>query len=842
MKWFRSRISEGDDESRAIMREIKARFEAFLSVLDYNNQVHQTMSELEEKSQGERAVDFGYLRTRLQDLRGAVAGMIDSMVTLGGERYEPLRDRFVEIDSALDLILPQRPPLTAEAYTIPFTSLGRHPNSSVGSKCTQLGQIMVRLGLPVPDGFAITGWAYQQFLEANQLFERINQRLDAVEIDKTEFADLVAVSDEIRIMIEQAEMPPAIAQSIQNACEQLVTRTSNQRMSVRSSALGEDTYFSYAGQYATFLNVVSEDVIARYRDIIASKFSPQAMYYYLSLSQPQAELAMSVGCVEMVDARSSGVLYTRDPIRPHDEVMVVNSIFGLGEYLVDGTLTPDSFRVSRQSGRILRREIVAKPVQLVLNPDGGTVREVVAENRRAEPSLSDAELQTLADYARRIEFLYHCPQDIEWAIDRQGRIFILQSRNLRIIEVNTVRGPDLKDLIPLMRGGVTVCPGAGGGPVYHASSVSDLPGLPPGAVLVAPHSFPGIVTVMRKVSAIVTEVGGVANHMATIAREYGIPTLGGVRRAADLPAGKEVTVDATKAMIYDGVQQQLVTVRRCESEPNADAAVVCTLRGLLGKISPLNLIHPRDENFSIERCDTYHDLTRFCHQRAMEEMFYGGLNVPQKERLSVRLKTEIPLEVNVIYVDQELTGGSRRDEIDENQLESTPMRHFWDGIRAEGWPAPLRTGPGPLGPLSTILKQTKADDYSQSSFALLGREYMILNLRMGYHFTTVEALCSDDEQKNYVRMEYKEGGATPERRARRITLIKTVLSKLGFEHHGKGDFLDTRLTYRGADSMCRVLFQLGRLTMMTKQLDMALSNERIAAWYTRQIMKALGIQ
>lgn len=842
MKWFRSADGEGDEESRAVMREIKARFEAFLAVLDYNNQVHQAMSELEEKSQGERTVDFGYLRARLQDLRGAVTGMIDSMVTLGGERYEPLRDRFVEIDSALDLILPQRPPLTAEAYTIPFTLLGRHPNPSVGSKCTQLGQIMVRLGLPVPDGFAITGWAYQQFLDANQLIERINRRLDAVDIDHTEFLDLVEVSEEIRTMIAQAEMPGAISEAIKEACRQLVNRTSNQRFSVRSSALGEDTYFSYAGQYETYLNVAPGDVMGRYRDIIASKFSPQAMYYYLSLSQPQAELAMSVGCVEMVDARSSGVIYTRDPIRPHEEVMVVNSIFGLGEYLVDGTLTPDSFQVSRQSGRILRREIVRKPVRLTLGADGGTVREVVEEEMQAEPSLSDTELQTLTDYARRIEQLYHCPQDIEWVIDRHGRIFILQSRKLRIIESIPVRGPELEDLIPLFRGGVTVCPGAGGGPVYHASSVSDLPGVPPGAVLVAPHSFPGIVTVMRKVSAIVTEVGGVANHMATIAREYGIPTLGGVRRAAELPAGKEVTVDATKTMIYDGIQQQLVTVRRCESEPTSDAAVVCTLRGLLGKISPLNLIHPRDENFSIEKCDTYHDLTRYCHQRAMEEMFCGGLNVPHKEKLSIRLKTEIPLEVNVIYVDQDLAGGGRRDEIDENKIESAPMRHFWEGVRAEGWPAPLRSNPGPMGPLSTILKTSKSENYSQSSFALLGREYMILSLRMGYHFTTVEGMCSDDPQKNYVRMEYKEGGATPERRERRITLIKTVLSRLGFEHHGKGDFLDTRLTYRPSESMCRVLFQLGRLTMLTKQLDMALSNDRIAEWYTRQIMQKLGVQ
>jgi pyruvate,water dikinase len=170
------------------------------------------------------------------------------------------------------------------------------------------------------------------------------------------------------------------------------------------------------------------------------------------------------------------------------------------------------------------------------------------------------------------------------------------------------------------------------------------------------------------------------------------------------------------------------------------------------------------------------------------------------------------------------------------------MRHFWNGVRHEGWPRPLKAGSSRRGPLATVLKLDKADEYSESSFAILGKEYMIVSLRMGYHFTTVEGMCSEDQQKNYVRMQYHEGGATPERRERRIKLITDILSKLGFEHYAKGDFLDTRLTYRPAVKICRSLYQLGRLTMLTKQLDMALSNERIAEWYTRQISKKLGIE
>jgi pyruvate,water dikinase len=185
---------------------------------------------------------------------------------------------------------------------------------------------------------------------------------------------------------------------------------------------------------------------------------------------------------------------------------------------------------------------------------------------------------------------------------------------------------------------------------------------------------------------------------------------------------------------------------------------------------------------------------------------------------------------------------SQREGITEDEIECEPMRHFWAGILREGWPTPLKGPAGSKGPLATIFEPARGENYSESSFAILGKEYMIVSLRMGYHFTTVEAMCSEDQQKNYVRMQYHEGGATPERRERRIKLITDVLSRLGFEHYAKGDFLDTRLTYRPAAKICRNLYQLGRLTMLTKQLDMALSNDRVAEWYTRQFLRRLGIE
>ncbi|MCD6249592.1 MAG: hypothetical protein J7J98_04585 [candidate division Zixibacteria bacterium] len=841
MKWFRNLMGEGSEETQRILGVIQGKFSNFLKLLDHDNRIHAIIGEMEEKARAESDFDMVWVRAKVGELRHEIARLTDATIRLGGESYEPLTKKLREIFGEIDLLLPRRRVRKNEPLTITLDRLGRDGSSLVGSKCVQLGQIRVRLGLPVPDGFAVSGSGYHQFLEANHLRDRIHQRIETVDI--TRYDDLVKASQEIRAVIAQAKMPAELDSAIREAAANLARRSDTRVFSVRSSAIGEDAYFSFAGQYATYLNVRLEDIVDRYRDVIASKFSPQALYYYLSLPQMESELPMSVGCVTMINARSSGVIYTRCPVKPHDEMMIINSIFGLGELVVDGTLTPDSFRVSRRSGHIIDTVIAHKPVRLENDSNGGTMRVEIEESQRDQPSIDKATIDKLVDYALKIERLYHCPQDIEWAMDESGEIYILQARSLKVIEPVPSVGLHLKDLIPLLRGGVTVCSGAGAGPVYHARSVSDLPDVPEGAVLVAPHTFPGLVTVMQKVSAIVTETGGVANHMATIAREYGVPTLSSVPRAlASLSVGQEVTVDATKAMIYDGIQQQLIDARRPDAGTSDSLVAVCTLRGLLKKISPLNLVHPNGVNFEIDSCRTLHDLTRFCHQRAMEEMFYGGLSVPEKERVSVRLQSEIPLNVHIIYVDQEITDTLRKTGVDENNIDSEPMRHFWQGVRHEGWPtARLPKSLERFSVFGSPLYRDEDEGYSESSFAILSQEYMIVGLRMGYHFTTVEGMCTSYPQKNYIRMQYKEGGATPERRERRIKLIKNVLSRLGFEHQAKGDFLDTHLMYSDKRQICEGLSKLGRLIMLTKQLDMALTTDKVTDWYTRDIRSKLGI-
>jgi pyruvate,water dikinase len=653
MRWFRTKFRSDKKPSAEAFKSIQDKFQHFLSLLDANNRVLKIISDMEEKSQGEYLFDVNYVRTSLGDLRIGLDDMADNMIALGGKPYEPLKDKIVAIASEINRLLTGSRPIPQDDFIIPFDQLTSARADSVGSKNAQLGEIKSRVGLPVPNGFAITAWAYKHFIDANNLQERITNLIRQLNV--MNYEDLVRISEEVRSMVLASPVPTDLEEAMMTRLLDLSKSTSSDQFALRSSALGEDTQFSFAGQYATLLNIKIHEVVKRYREVIASKYSPKAIYYFMSHSLSESDLAMSVGCVEMINARSSGVIYTRDPVRPGDDTLVIHSIFGLGKYLVDGTLTPDVFRVARLGGAIVESNIAKKSIRLVMPPHGGTQEENVPDRHQESPSVSEDDIFTLSRFALQLEQHYACPQDIEWAIDQEGKPYILQSRPLRVIGASKAAAlPDLTQCEILADKGTTACPGAGGGPIFQARSSQDLSRVPEGAVLVAPHPFPGLITAMGRINAIVTQVGGVASHMATLAREYRIPTLVGVESAIDLPAGKPVTVDATGGVIYAGIHQGLIEARQPEYELFEDMPLFDLLEQILMRVSPLNLLHPADPDFTLDNCETFHDLTRFAHQKAAEAMFSSAEDMDNIDSISLRLKSEIPLQVNIIYIDREL--------------------------------------------------------------------------------------------------------------------------------------------------------------------------------------------
>ena len=831
---LRDHNSSPDDS----LSEIRAKFIRFLIILENNNQVLKVIGDMEEKCQGDYLFDTAYIVNCVNQLRQGVSTIIDNMIELGGDQYLALRDRFNAISSEITAILPDSFTIPVDDFVIPLEKLSCDRANSVGSKSAQLGEMKTRMGLSVPNGFAISAWSYRYFMETNGLADGIARRIASLDVKR--FEDLIRVSREIQSMVSDCEVPNDLAEAIRGGYADLRLKFGVTQTSLRSSAIGEDTRFSFAGQYPTFLNIREDEVVECYRDILAGKFTPQAIYYLLNHTLSSAELAMGVCCVEMVDAVSSGVVYTRDPVDPENGEMLVSSVFGLGKYLVDGTLTPDQFRISRDRGEVVEAQPARKPVKLVNSPEGGTEAEPIPKELQTVLSLQPAQLEQIAQLALKIEEHYHQPRDIEFAIDREGKLFFLQNRPLQMVMRPARRRElDLSRYRKLVSGGKTVCPGAGSGQVYYAASRDDLANVPVGAVLIAPHPFPGLVTAMGRISALITRVGAVASHMATLAREYRIPTIVGLDDAESLPQGETVTVDATEGVIYEGVLAELIESRGSESGPFSGTHIYTLLKEVLSQTSPLNLIDPSSSDFTPSNCKTLHDLTRFIHQKAMEEMMTSAHNLRSQSQAMVRLKSVIPLDLSILYIDR-IRSPNEGEWIEEDQIGSLPLEAFWSGLK-EGWP--LAAPPALKGFKSAISTRISGRDrptFSLSSVAISSREYMVLSLRMGYHLTTIEAMCTDAQSKNYIRMQYQGGGSAMDRRIRRVKLLTEVLVSLGFENAGKGDFLDASIAYLDQDTVAEKLKLLGRLTFMTKQLDMALSNDDMAQWYIADIKEKLG--
>lgn len=824
------------------LQAVQQKFSDFLALLEANNKVLKIIADMEEKSQGTHLFDVGYIRENLESVRDGVRQITSRLIAMGGEKYRLLERRYADIDAAIQGQMPGLSDVRRDAFTIDFSELSSDRELSVGSKNAQLGEMKNRLKLPVPDGFAISAWSYKHFVESNNLQSRINSLIRSLDIESHE--DLVRVSDEIRNLVSSSPVPDNLADAIKKSRDELKSRSSIGRFSMRSSAIGEDTLFSFAGQYRSFLNVRARELVQRYVDVLAGKFTPKAIYYLLSHSLAETDLAMSVGCVTMVDAAASGVAYTRDPIRPDADCILVNSIYGLGSHLVDGTLTPDVFCLCRKTGEVLSSEIVSKPIRLVLREEGGTVNEPVPSEEQMLPSIDEANLKLLFEIAIKLEEHYRSPQDIEWALDRNGQLLILQTRPLQVLKMKDVKvGVDPSILEAFICGGTTVCPGADAGPIFKLTSPKDIPAVPNGAVLVARHPFPGLVTVMEKISALVTEVGGVVSHMATLAREYHVPTLVGISCMDELVKGEDVTVDATGGAIYRGIHSELVKSRSLQYEKLEDLPIFRLLESVLDHISPLNLVNPTGNKFLAENCATFHDITRFAHQKSIEEMFDAAENLGGKETLGFKLESDLPLDMSIIFIDDSADHYQGKKSIPDNEITSEPMRAFWSGILKEGWPSigPLK-GHGRLRSMVTTQKtRRKNAQFSESSFAILSKEYMIAGLHMGYHITTIEAICTTDISKNFIRMQYKEGGAALDRRIRRVKLISDILNSVGFESGRRGDFFNSSISYLGRHEILDRLYLLGRLSILTKQLDMALHNDDIAEWYKKDIMKRLGI-
>lgn len=851
-RWFSRSGSVEAYDAQALRIDFKERYHHFKLLLSANNKALATMADMEEALKGTWPFGMSFVRSRCTAVSTSVFQIARNLNELASGKYGVLLDRFKEIQQAINPhIQPAR--LTREGpLVIPFEEVDKTLADRVGSKMANLGEVRKHVPVMIPRGFAVTASAYENFMKQADLQAEIDRQIQSSE--KGNLDQLYTLSASIQQKIIGSPVPDEVAQAILDQYRRLTAEAGRKvTVAMRSSALGEDLPgTSFAGQYRSELNISGENILSAYKEILASKYSLPAMTYRLNRGIRDEEVAMCVICMEMVDAFAGGVAYSRNPMDIRDDGVVINAAWGLPKSVVDGSTACDLFVVARgDPPSIRRREIALKEQKFTCYPQEGICRMDLTGEQGKASSLTDGQALEIARLAILLEEYYGIPQDMEWAIDEKGDLVLLQCRPLRKREAQneatrTTEEEDRPGKV-LLSGGVTASPGVGAGPVFIVKKDMDALQFPAGAVLVAEQALPRWATLLNRAAAVITGQGGVAGHLANVSREFGIPALFGVKEPLErLQSGMTVTVDADDRRVYEGKVDALLGEDARPRNLMEGSAVLEALRGAAEHVIPLHLLDPDAPGFRPERCRTFHDITRFCHEKSVHEMFQFGKEHRFPERSSKQLLCEVPMQWWVLNLDD----GFREEEegryVRLDNIVSIPMLAIWEGITAMPW-----EGPPPVdgkGMMSVMFEATRntalvtgvRSRYGDRNYFMISRHYCSLSSRLGFHFSTIETLVSERDPENYIAFQFKGGAANYDRRQRRVLFIREILEEHGFRVAVKEDTLFARIGEGSMTYMKERLRILGFLTIHTRQLDMIMANSDSLQYYRAKISRDLS--
>lgn len=770
---------------------LRHKYAAFREVLRLDSQALDLLADLESHIFGQNPADHyrvSYLCHQIIDLVGSMA---DQLYTMNPPAYRKLLEKHAELAAAIQVLLVPGMPQSGSLYILPLEKAADLPELA-GGKAANLSAAG-RVGVTIPRGFVITANAFHRFIDDNNLEKECATRLQLVQADDNE--TIIRITGELQELILDAEVPADVAAQIELQVESLQPV---ELLAVRSSALAEDGQVSFAGQYASELDVPPLEIIAAYKRVIAGKYCPRAISYRIRHGLSDADTAMAVLVIPMIQPRTSGVVYTLDPASSAAaDSLGVYAVAGLAEGLVDGSRTPEKYYLARESPPYSEQHPVT--------PDNSLVKMT--------------ELQQLKSWGLRLEAHFGCPQDVEWALDDDG-LTVLQSRRLH----------QKKDPLPAIVQPVDLsnllyselhCASAGiaCGPVFHAPTGKTFADIPAGSVVFTTTLRPALSQFLDRIAGVIAASGSRASHFASVARERGIPVLVGGK--IDLPAGQVVTVDAASGRIFNGCVNTVLQTGKCN--PNKDFPVAKYAQ-LAVHTTHLNLTDPEGDNFTPIDCRSLHDIVRFCHEKSVQEMFRlvgrkgRGLGKARK------LNTDLPLVMYILDLDN-LKPGRADTTIALEELSSLPMQACWQGMadpRIHWDPSQHHVDWDNFDQISSGI--FSLDSQLLASYAIVSQEYLHLNIRFGYHFSIVDAICGAQANTNYLNFRFKGGGAAEKQKLFRLQFIDQVLTTFGFETSVRGDMLDATFARAPLAATKCALTRLGMLLAATRLMDVRLTS------------------
>lgn len=813
----------GSDSAAAF----SATFQQFRRILALNNRVLEKIGRMEAALAGEYVFDRRFLAEVVAELNELVREVVYCLNSLTGNRYLALYERYEEIAGKLAVLAAEYAGPYDRNLAVGYDFLNGDFEELVGGKNATLCEIRNVLKLPAPDGFAITVTAYREFMEANGLFAEIDSICKGP-------GPRLKQSDLIRRALQEAAIPDRLADAVGEELGRLLERCgSGTSLAVRSSGVGEDAETrSFAGQFQSVLEVQPglEAVLAAYRQVIASRFSVAALEY-LGVRSTSRDLPMAVGVQPMIRAEVSGVTYSRSPEEPEKNNLLITALRGGAGDLVSGRLPADRFLLSRSwPFPLLESEIF---------PSGSSREEydryaiLPSGLRRGSAILLPAELAYLAEQALLLEKAFGGPQDIEWAMEQEA--IILQSRPFALpVKPQPLPGEiaaELRGAVPLLEGkGQVAQLGIAAGTVVQVDQGTDPEQFPVGAIAVARFPSPQLSPIVWRAAAIITDIGGPTGHLATIAREYRTPALFGTGDASRvLREGEEITVDVENKKVYRGRLEGLVQLQAAEVNTYRTSPELRILRRLLRWVAPITLVDPGSPDFRAGNCRTFHDILRFCHEKAIESLIkFHGRGETRKALPGIPVRLEIPIKLRVIDIGAGLLGSDQAG-VGMEMVNSRPLKAILAGLSN---PAAWDREPVPLGlrdllssmsrPISTL---TVSPAYAGENFAIIAENYCNLSLRLGYHFNVIDAYLSPEPDDNYIYFRFVGGIADRTKRDRRARLIADILAGLFFKVERQGDLIVAKARNLDIPQMERVLARLGELVGFTRQLDVQMRDE-----------------
>ena len=430
-----------------------------------------------------------------------------------------------------------------------FNEVTKEDIPLVGGKGANLGE-MTNAKIPVPPGFIVTAKAYYDFIQEAGIGGKIQECLESLDVNDSK--QLQQAAAKVKQVILDAPMSPRLAEEIQQA----YVKMGRGLVAVRSSATAEDLPdASFAGQQSTFLNVEGEEeLVAAVQECWASLFTPRAIFYREEQGFDHFKVGIAVPVQKMVQSQASGVMFTVEPVTSDTTKIVIEAVYGLGEAIVSGEVTPDLYIIDKKDIKIISKKIGKQDWKLTRNLSGDSdepnIKVPLPSSLQIQQKLADDDIIALAKIGKYIEELYQFPQDLEWAIEGE-EIFIVQTRPVTTIKAEAETVAEITH--PVLLSGAPASPGTASGAVKIVPEASQIDKVKQGEVLVAEMTTPDFVPAMKRAAAIVTDRGGRTAHAAIVSRELGIPCVVGTGQATSvLSDGQIITVDGSQGKVYEG--------------------------------------------------------------------------------------------------------------------------------------------------------------------------------------------------------------------------------------------------------------------------------------------------